>query len=93
MLEFIDETIQPEFVMWGGDSASHDAATQSFNETVSELEGVSNAVISGLKDYQIYATIGNHDAFPQDMIQATPKFNDAIRVWSRTWDPLFADEK
>jgi hypothetical protein len=50
--------------MWGGDSTSHDSKTQSFNETVSEMIDVTDHVLKGLSGLKIFATIGNHDAYP-----------------------------
>lgn len=50
--------------MWGGDSASHDSETQNLDETVNELLNITQHVKQGLVGLPLYATIGNHDAYP-----------------------------
>jgi sphingomyelin phosphodiesterase len=92
LVDHISSKVKPDFVMWGGDSSSHDSTTQSFNRTVDELTSVSKHVLSGLKDYPLFAAIGNHDAYPQDMIQANGEFNEAIKAWMPAWDPIFTND-
>ena len=49
----------------------------------------SKEFIEGFKDYPIYSTIGNHDAYPQDLVKAEKGMNKAIQKWSPLWDPIF----
>ena len=64
LLEYVANDLKPDIVMWGGDSPSHDASVQSINETVSELLSVTSKVQSYLEGIPIFASLGNHDAFP-----------------------------
>jgi len=93
LLAYVKDQIQPDAVMWTGDSASHDYGHQSLNETVTEVENVTEHVLKGVAGIPLYSAIGNHDAFPQDMIQANPELNEAIQGWAHSWDPLFKDDK
>jgi hypothetical protein len=44
MLEYVQTEVQPDMIMWGGDSTSHDSNTQSFEETVNEMLAITEKV-------------------------------------------------
>ena len=60
---------------------------------MNELKNITQHVKNGLSGLPLFATIGNHDAYPQDMIQANPQYNEAIKEWSPSWDSFFTSSE
>ena len=67
MLNFIKDGIQPEAVLWGGDSIPHNVDSLNFEDNVNILKNVTEIVAKELDGIRIYPTIGNHDTYPQDI--------------------------
>lgn len=87
LLAFIKDEIQPDVVMWGGDSIPHNIDTLTIETNVQIMKNVTQEVKDGLSGIHIYPTIGNHDTYPQDVIAMTiPKENEAINEWSPSWN-------
>ena len=55
------------------------------------MKTVSDLVINGLGDIDIFGALGNHDAYPQDMIRVHPFYNDATSEWSPIWNKFIPD--
>jgi hypothetical protein len=87
MLDFIKNVIEPEAVLWGGDSIAHNTETLSKDDTLSSLKNVTKIVADGLNGIPVYPTIGNHDSYPPNTINVADdnKENPVFNSWSRLW--------
>jgi hypothetical protein len=93
MLEYISQEIKPDAVFWGGDSVPHNVDSLDFASNVNIMKNTTKIVEDGLKGYRIYPTIGNHDTYPQDIINMNaPRDNAAIQEWSPEWLKWIPDE-
>ena len=92
LLSYINDEIQPDVALWGGDSIPHNIDTLVLENSVEIMKNVSAEVIGTIKNARIYPTIGNHDTYPQDIIKMSiPKENVAINQWIDSWDDLVKD--
>jgi len=66
MLQFINNEIKPDVALWGGDSIPHNLDTISFDSNLDTLLKATELVKDNIKDAKLYATVGNHDTYPQD---------------------------
>lgn len=66
MLEFINNEIKPDVVLWGGDSVPHNMDSISFDSNLDTLQKATELVKDNIKDAKLYAAVGNHDTYPQD---------------------------
>jgi len=60
------------------------------------MKKVTKAVKHGLGDIKMYAAIGNHDTYPQDIFKGhRARENGAVNEWSVDWDdfPFLASAK
>ena len=64
MLEYISKEVQPDAVLWGGDSVPHNVETLNLESNVAIMKNTTHIVADGLKDYRIYPAMGNHDTYP-----------------------------
>ena len=56
------------------------------------MKQVTKQVQEGLGDIKIYPCIGNHDTYPQDVINMqVPRENKAINEWGPAWDSMIGD--
>lgn len=56
------------------------------------MKNITKTVADGLEGLKIFPCIGNHDTYPQDVIQmVTPRQNKAIQEWAPTWDQFIND--
>jgi hypothetical protein len=84
--------MEPDVVLWGGDSIPHNIDTLTFKSNVDIMKNITAEVFSGLEGIRIYPTIGNHDTYPQDIIgMSIPRQNKAINEWINSWDPMITD--
>lgn len=87
MLNFIKESIEPDVVLWSGDSVPHNIGTLTLESNVEQIKKVTQMVAEGLDGIRVYPTIGNHDTYPQDVISMQhPNDNEAINQWSSSWN-------
>lgn len=92
MLKFINDEIKPDVALWGGDSVPHNADTGSFDSNLDTLVRATELVSGGLKDANLYATVGNHDTFPLDYwVGTSPGDNPLLQKWKASWMPLFTE--
>jgi hypothetical protein len=93
MFDFIESDIKPEAVLWGGDSIPHNVDTLNLKRNVEIVKNITHDVKTGLHDFQIFPTIGNHDTYPQDVIKMSiPRSNEAINQWMPTWKDFFTPD-
>jgi sphingomyelin phosphodiesterase len=86
MFEYITEEIKPDGVFWAGDSISHNLDSLTFKSNVDNMVRVSSAVNDAFKGIPLWAAIGNHDTYPQDIFKGHhPYENLAINRWSKSW--------
>lgn len=86
MMSFIKDGIKPDAVFWGGDSIPHNIESQSYDDDVSIMKNVTEIVADGLDGLRVYPTIGNHDTYPQNIVNMLePKANPAMLEWTPTW--------
>ena len=94
--EFAREQINPDFALWGGDSVPDSISTLSLEGNVAQVKKVTREVMNSFPDTKIFATIGNHDTYPQDIFKMKqPHQTQAVREWSQEWfrfDFLQSDE-
>jgi len=86
MLDHINNEVKPDAVFWGGDSVSHNIESLSVESNVEVMKNTTKMVVDGLKGYDIFPTMGNHDTYPQDQIHIGGKgFEPAIKEWTPEW--------
>jgi len=86
------KSMNPDFVMWGGDSIPHNVDTITPQGNVQIMKNITAEVLTQLDGIRIYPTIGNHDTYPQDIIaMAIPRENEVINEWISAWDPMIKD--
>ena len=86
MFDFIQNEVKPDVVFWAGDSISHNLDSLSFDQNVHNMVRVTKDVKAHLKDLPLYAAIGNHDTYPQDIFKAhRARENEAINQWDKSW--------
>jgi hypothetical protein len=67
MLSFIATNIQPDIVVWTGDTVPHNFWDHTLNSTINHVTKISNMVNSYLgSTSKIFPTVGNHDIFPMN---------------------------
>jgi hypothetical protein len=72
--------------MWAGDSISHNIDSLTLETNIDHMVKVTEMVQTGLKDVPIWAAIGNHDNYPQDVFKAhKPRENEAVNEWGKKW--------
>ena len=92
MLDHIKNVIKPDLVMWGGDSIPHNVDTLTIETNIEIMKQITKQVQDGLGDIKIYPCIGNHDTYPQDVINMqVPRENKAINEWGPSWDSMIGD--
>lgn len=64
MLWYISDEIQPDVVLWSGDSIPHNVDSLTFDSNVEIMKNITKDVKQGLKGHRIYPAIGNHDTYP-----------------------------
>jgi hypothetical protein len=86
MLSFIKEGVQPDAVLWGGDSISHNLESITHEGVVEALKNVTRMVSDALEGIRVYPTIGNHDTYPMNSINMfDPSDNPVVNEWSPSW--------
>lgn len=86
MFEYISKEVKPDVVLWGGDSIPHNVDSLTLQTNVDIMKNITKDVKEGLAGIKIYPAIGNHDTYPQDIIQmAIPRQNEAINEWAPKW--------
>lgn len=94
MLEFINNEIKADIVLWGGDSVPHNLESISFESNLETLQKATELVKDNIKDGKLYATVGNHDTFPQDFWVGKDKGdNPLLQEWKKSWTPLFSEKE
>jgi len=92
MLAHIKNVIKPDLVLWGGDSIPHNVDSLTEDRNIQIMELITKQVRAGLDGIKIYPCIGNHDTYPQDVINMqVPHGNEAINKWSPAWDDMIKD--
>lgn len=92
MLDHIKNVIKPDLVFWGGDSIPHNVDSLTEERNIEIMKLATKQVTEGLEGIKIYPCIGNHDTYPQDVINMrVPHGNDAINQWSPAWDDMIKD--
>ena len=64
MLSFINETVKPDFLIWGGDSVPHNVESQSAEDNINVIMNATKQITNALPETKTYVTIGNHDTYP-----------------------------
>ncbi|KAM3134374.1 hypothetical protein pb186bvf_013487 [Paramecium bursaria] len=79
MVEFIASDIKPDFIIWTGDSTSHDVwHQQQFNQTL-PTKIITQKLQSLLPTTQVYAIFGNHEAYPADQYDVVGQNSQWLR--------------
>jgi sphingomyelin phosphodiesterase len=66
MLDHISNEVKPDAVFWGGDSIPHNLDSLNLITNVNIMKNATKLVADGLKGYDVFPTMGNHDTYPQD---------------------------
>ena len=88
MLTFIKTEINPDIVLWGGNSVPQALDTLTSDQVVTTMKRVSEEIVDTLgQSAQIFATIGGHDILPENYFKAD---NTVFNKYKNTFD-LFID--
>jgi len=94
LLDHLSNDVKPYAVLWGGDSISHNLESVSEESNIEVMKNTTQMVAEGLKGYNIFPTIGNHDTYPQDQITVGGHgFEPAIKEWSPSWTQFIDNEE
>eukprot|EP00356_Strombidium_inclinatum_P002021 CAMPEP_0170479920 /NCGR_PEP_ID=MMETSP0208-20121228/958_1 /TAXON_ID=197538 /ORGANISM="Strombidium inclinatum, Strain S3" /LENGTH=501 /DNA_ID=CAMNT_0010752381 /DNA_START=547 /DNA_END=2052 /DNA_ORIENTATION=- len=94
MVDFVNNTISPDAVLWLGDSIPHNVESLTLENNVKIMQNVTAAVSSGLEGTKFFPVIGNHDTYPQDVISMQkPRDNQAINEWGPSWAPFLPNDE
>ena len=62
MADYINSVIQPDLIIWTGDSVPHTESTEeSFDQKKAYINWVNQYLLSNFSTTPIYPTTGNHD--------------------------------
>jgi sphingomyelin phosphodiesterase len=64
LLDYINDEIQPDVALWGGDSIPHNVDSITEKDNIAIMKNVSAQVRESIKNVRIYPTLGNHDTYP-----------------------------
>ncbi|CAD8048987.1 unnamed protein product [Paramecium primaurelia] len=66
LIKFTGEKIKPDFIIWTGDSTSHDVwHQQKWNQTL-PTKMITDEIKKQIPNSQLYAIYGNHEGYPAD---------------------------
>ena len=94
-LDHIKNTVNPDLIVWTGDSNSHSVWNSTQQETISVITLISTL----MKDYfnftiPIYPAIGNHEFFPVDEFNPFNKTDNfvTLNLTGTLWKDWIGDE-
>ena len=86
MFDFIRDELKPDAAFWLGDSIAHHLDSLTEEDNINSMVKVSRQVQKAFKDIPLWAAIGNHDTYPQDLFEGkVPRQNKAINEWIKSW--------
>jgi sphingomyelin phosphodiesterase len=93
MLSYVNENIDPDAVLWLGDSIPHNVDSLTIESNIQTMFNVTEYVKTGLADQKVYPTVGNHDTYPQDIISLQrPRANEAFNKWAPDWESYMPND-
>lgn len=95
MFQFINDNIQPDLLLWTGDSISHNFYQHTPEEVKRKLEKVSEIIDTHFKGKtRVYPVMGNHDFYPLNLQDFDrPNDNPYIEFISRYWKDFIVEEQ
>lgn len=87
MVEFINNDIKPEAILWTGDSFPHDEwKSPPFSAKKAVLDKLNEIFLANLTYPTMYPVIGNHDleiSDIQDFRVTEPMINHTSHIWKQ----------
>lgn len=87
--------MNPDYVLWVGDSIPHNLDSLSFETNVEIMQNVTQQLVDGLPAHKgkIFPTIGNHDTYPQDVLSMDMSIDKNFQAWAPSWLQFIDDEE
>ncbi|ELU09883.1 hypothetical protein CAPTEDRAFT_207669 [Capitella teleta] len=89
ILRHVSEVIQPDFVLYSGDSPPHAMWEETQEIQLNYTQYLTEIFREGLPDTPVYPTIGNHDMYPTNLYYlALDTIQEVNREFFANWEDL-----